>query len=205
MMWFGWPGAQDIFDAVQMALDDYGAIHGFGAQQNQYDAGCDVQTGEDAANTVIANGQNAGVVGPFCSTSTEGALPVLEDVTMVMISHASTRPDLPAFGPTVFNRVTVMDPDFDDYWHAQISGLQSVIDWEADFASRYGHAPNDLARYAYDATLVLMTQIEAVGTVDLDGNLVVFRPSLAGAVRGTTGLPGVTGSISFDSDGNRIP
>lgn len=204
-MLFDWPQAQDMFDAVQMAIDDHGTIQGFSVQQNQYDAGCDSQTGEDAANAIIANAQNAGVVGPFCSVSTEGALPILEDVSMVMISFGNTRPSLPSLGPTMFNRVVVTDPDFDNYWHAQISSLQSVLDWEADFAARYGRAPSDLARYAYDATLVLLSQIEATGGVNLDGDLVIDRNDLAAAVRGTTGFPGVTGIINLDADGNRIP
>ncbi len=203
-MWFDWPQAQDMFDAVQMAIDDHGTIQGFSVQQNQYDAGCDSQTGEDAANAIIANAQNAGVVGPFCSISTEGALPVFENVNMVMISFANTRFNLPSFGPTMFNRVVVTDLDFDN-WHTQIGGLQSVLDWEADFAARYGRAPSDLARYAYDAALVLLAHIEATGTMNLDGDLVIDRNVLAAAVRGTTGFSGVTGSINLDGDGNRIP
>jgi branched-chain amino acid transport system substrate-binding protein len=133
-MWFGWGTAQDLFDAVQMALDDYGLIKGFDAQRNDYDTGCDPTVGANAATAITGNPQNVGVVGPFCSSSTEGALPVFESSDFVMISPSNTRPDLPDFGPNAFNRVITIDPGAEAFIEA-VNSLPSSQAWEADFAA----------------------------------------------------------------------
>jgi len=44
-----------------------------------------------------------------------------------------------------------------------------------------------------------------VAVVDEAGNLVIGRQALANAVRATPGHQGVTGLISFDERGDRIP
>ena len=38
-MYYSWPTVQDLFDAVEMALADYGDIKGFDVWDNHYDAG----------------------------------------------------------------------------------------------------------------------------------------------------------------------
>ena len=77
-MWTGFPTSQDTFDAVQMAFDDYGQIKGFSTHRNDYDPGCDEPTGAAAGTAIVAEDQNVGVIGPFCSSSTHGMAPVLE-------------------------------------------------------------------------------------------------------------------------------
>jgi hypothetical protein len=203
MTWNDWGPAADIATAVQMAMDDYGPIKGFALMLNGYDAGCDPTNGANAASLVVANPQNAGALGPICSSTATGAAPVLETAGVVMVSATATREDLPTFGPTVFNRVVLGDARFDP-WHRLVSDLLSALTWAADFEATYGHPPDSFANYAYDAATVLLTRIDQVSTLD-SGNLVIGRAALAAAVRGTTGLPGATGSISLDSDtGNRI-
>jgi len=202
-MWFGWGSTQDMFDAVQMALDDYGQIRGFDTLLNDYDAGCDPTTGASAAAAITANAQNVGVVGPFCSSSTSGALPVFETSDFVMISPSNTAVDLHNFGPNAFNRVVFADPDFDPFDEA-ISALPSTQAWEADFATTYGRSPGMFAKYAYDATTLLLTRIEQVSTLDGGGNLVIDREELRTAVRTTTNFPAVTGPITLDAFGTRV-
>jgi hypothetical protein len=120
--------AQDLFDAVTMALADYRDIKGFDVQDNHFDAGCDEPTGQSAADSIVANAQHAGVIGPFCSASTHGAAPIFEANGIVMISPFNTIPDLSGLGPNIFNRV-VEEPYFED-WDAAINALPSVQDWQ---------------------------------------------------------------------------
>lgn len=202
-MWFGWGTAQDLFDAVQMALDDYGLIKGFDTQRNDYDAGCDPTAGASAATAITANAQNVGVVGPFCSSSTQGALPVFETSDFVMISPSSTGIDLYDFGPNAFNRVVVADPGFEAFDDAVIT-LPTTQAWEADFAATYSRTPEMFAKYAYDAATLLLTRIDEVSTLDGSGNLVIDRDQLRTAVRTTANFLAVTGPVTLDAFGTRI-
>jgi len=199
----GFFGPGGVIEAVQMALDDHGPIKGFNLQRNDYDTGCGQATGQASASQAVARAQNVAVVGPFCSGATAGALPVLEGPGVVMVSPTASRNDLPTFGPTVFNRVTVTDDDNLPEWDAWIGGLPSVLAWEAAFQATHGFEPSTFCRYSYDATRLLLTHIEGVSTLD-GGNLVVNRAALASAVRGTAGYAGVTGNITLTTDGNRV-
>ena len=199
----GWASIQYITETVEMAIDDYGAIKGSSLQRNDYDGGCDPTSGENAANAVVANAQNVGVIGLDCSSSAAGALPVLETAGVVLISHSSTSGNLPSLGPTVFNRVIVSDTSIVE-WDAKISRLPLVRSWEMDFESIYGHAPGGFTKYVYDAATLLLTRIDSVSTVDDGGNLIIDRAALAAAVRGTAGFPGLTDDITLEADGDRV-
>jgi len=47
----------------------------------------------------------------------------------------------------------------------------------------------------------MLNAIEAVGTLDADGNLVVDRVALSQAIRATAEYPGLTGSLTCDANG----
>jgi hypothetical protein len=51
----GWPTLQDHFDAVQMALDDYGAIKRFSLLRANFIDDCNTPSGETAANSIVAD------------------------------------------------------------------------------------------------------------------------------------------------------
>ncbi len=168
-----------------------------------FDSGCSDPTGASAVSAAVANTQHGGVIGPLCSSATGGALPVLESVNVVMLTGASTAAGLKADGSNVFNRTVISDPDFDP-WDIQISGLQSVADWEVEFASQHGYAPWLIVKYYYVAMFLLLSAIEQVGVFDGGGNLVIDRTALANAVCTTLGRTGVTGSIVLDVLGTRV-
>ncbi len=72
----------------------------------------------------------------------------------------------------------------------------------AAYTEAYGEAP--IAPYhatAYDAVGVMLDAIEAVGTLDADGNLVIDRVALSQAIRATADYPGLTGSLTCDANG----
>ena len=62
----------------------------------------------------------------------------------------------------------------------------------------------DLA-YTYDAAMILLRAMDRVAVLRGDGALVIDRQALLDEVRGTAGYRGVTGAISLDSQGNRLP
>jgi len=134
--------------------------------------------------------------------STQGAAPIFEANGIVMVSHSNTFADLPNLGPNIFNRVVVEDPDFED-WNQAIGSLVSVEAWEADFLDQYGRQPDELAKYAYDATTLLLTRIEQVSKLN-GGNLEIDRAKLATAVRETFDFEGVTGQLAQAYNGKRL-
>ena len=64
------------------------------------------------------------------------------------------------------------------------------------FQEKYGKDPSSWAALAYDATYVVADGIESAGSTD--------RAAVADAIRGTKDFAGVSGSISFDDEGNRV-
>lgn len=199
-------GSQDIYNAIQMALADYGPVHGFNIDHAYFDVGCGDPLGvKNAVDEVVHDFHYIGVIGPLFSMNTAVAAPTLETAGIVMISPSNTRVDLPDFGPTIFNR-TVLEGDDTTVndWDSRVSALASVASWEARYESTYGYYPNMFAKYAYDATMLLLTRLEQSSFHD-GVNLTITRAVLAAAVRNTAGYVGVTGDITLDAaTGNRV-
>ena len=202
-MMMDFPAAQDIVDAVQLAMDDYGPIKGFDLISQTYDAGCDQTAGDAAGAAIVADPQNVGVIGPFCSNSTMGAAPHFESAGVVMISHSNTMQNLYPHGPNIFNRMVVTDPDFEG-WMLEIERLPSVANWQTRFENTFGRAPFEYAKTAYDAATLLLKRIDQVSRIDSAANLVIDRSALATAVRNTFEFSGVTGKITLDAFGDRV-
>jgi branched-chain amino acid transport system substrate-binding protein len=79
----------------------------------------------------------------------------------------------------------------------------------ADFVKKYAALGGNGAQltygpFSYDAMRVLIQAIKAVAKVDSHGNLEIPRQALALAVRATKDYPGLTGSITFDANGDRV-
>ena len=79
----------------------------------------------------------------------------------------------------------------------------------ADFANKYAALGGNRAQmpygpFGYDAMRILIQAIKAVAKVDSHGNLEIPRQALANAVRATKDFAGLTGSITFDSNGDRV-
>lgn len=197
------PEAADVALAVEMAVADFGAIHGFSVQLNDFDPGCNAVTAATVAATIVANTQHVGVVGPLCSADVMGAAPVFESAGLVMVSGSATIAGIALMGPHVFNRTVIADPEFTG-WDLRIGGLSSVADWEAEFLAAHGHAPWQFARYAYDAAWLMLSRIEEVSAVAGGGSLEINRADLATAIRTTTEFIGVTGNLALTTEGDRV-
>jgi ABC-type branched-subunit amino acid transport system substrate-binding protein len=203
--------AASLTNAVQMAVEAHPAIRGFPIQVNVVNTPCGDSAADFAAATsIVANEQNVGVLGTFCSTADAVALPVFQAADLVTISGSTTNPGLPPLGPSVFNSVDISDSccpynDLSTPWYATIETLPSVLTWRQAYTNRFGATPVTFADLYYDATSLLIRNLQNVSSVDGNGNLVINRAALAQSVRQTTKYQGVTCTITLDpTTGYRI-
>jgi ABC-type branched-subunit amino acid transport system substrate-binding protein len=204
LTWLTSAFAASLDNAVQMAVEAHPAIRGFPIQVNVVNTPCGDSTADAAAvASVVANVQNAGVIGPFCSTADAVQLPIYQVAEVVSVSGSTTNPFLPPLGPSVFNSVDVSDSccpyvDLSDPWYATVETLPSVLVWRQAYSLEFGTAPVAFADLYYDATSLLIRNLQAVSSVDGSGNIVINRAALADSVRHTTKYQGVTCTITLD-------
>ena len=88
---FGLP----IDRATQIAVDDYGQIHGFDVDLGtSLDDLCSNDGGQAAAQIIVADEDVVGVVGTSCSGAAVAAAPLITDAGMILISGGNTSPVL---------------------------------------------------------------------------------------------------------------
>ncbi|MCY3650047.1 MAG: branched-chain amino acid ABC transporter substrate-binding protein [Acidimicrobiaceae bacterium] len=88
---FGLP----IDRATQIAVDDYGQIHGFDVDTGtSLDDLCSNDGGQAAAQIIVADEDVVGVIGTSCSGAAVAAAPLITDAGMVLISGGNTSPAL---------------------------------------------------------------------------------------------------------------
>lgn len=189
--------------AIRLAVALNPSIRGFSVQVNTVETSC----GGDntaAANTIVGNGQNVGVIGHLCSAGSVSALPVYEAAGVVTISGSATLDSLPELGPTVFNRLHVRDGDNAVEWYAQVTSSPVNRAWQKIYRFIYGEDPTTLADLYFDATRLLLARIEETAKV-VQRRLIIDRAALAAAVRNTQRFFGVTCPITIDpATGNRV-
>lgn len=203
---------QSAWKAVQLAVEKHSRIRGFAVQLNQFNGPCGPDDGQNvlAANQVVANGQNVGVIGHFCSPHFSQALPIYEAAGLVIISGSATSPFLPSLGPDVFNDVAISDAccpyqDLFDPWYSRVSQFPSDLFWRQDVYQReFGSPPTDYADLYYDAASLLLRKIASNASLRPDGSLAIDREALARAVRTTTRFRGVTCDVTLASNGYRL-
>ncbi len=203
---YGAPFELNAEQAVRLAIVAHPSVHGFPIHLNVVNAPCgDTAADVAAATSIVANTQNVGVLGQFCSSGFDQALPIYQAAGVVVISGSATSDALPPFGPTVFDRTAVSDGDGFDAWYAQVAALPRDLAWRGAFAALLGTSPTDFADLYGDAAKMLIRSLEDTAWVDRSGNLVVDRAALARSVRHTKGLRGITCTVTIDpSTGNRV-
>jgi hypothetical protein len=198
------PYSASFQNAITMAMRFHPTIRGFRIQENPVETSC---PGDDSgsANAIVANLQNAAVLGNLCSiVGAETALPIYEAHGVVAISGSATADSLPALAPTVFDRTAVSDGDGGTAWLAAVQALPTYALWRTIYELEFGSPPTDYAELYFDAANLLFARLQQVARV-VNGSLVIDRAALARAVRDTTNFPGVSCSISFDpATGNRL-
>ena len=87
--------SESIQKAIELAVEDYGPIHGRAVSLGQpLDTMCSSDGGSEGARQIAADPQVVGVIGPTCSEASVGASPVLSAAGLSMISPANASPDL---------------------------------------------------------------------------------------------------------------
>jgi ABC-type branched-subunit amino acid transport system substrate-binding protein len=202
--------AAGLENAVQMAVEAHPAIRGFPIQINVVNMPCGDPTADlTAAASIVANAQDVGVLGPFCSTADAVALPVFDASEVVTLSGSTTNPFLPPLGPHVFNSIDVSDSccpytDLSDPWYAIVATLPSDFGWQQAYTLEFGTAPVTFGDLYYDAASLLIRDLQNTSNIDVSGNLVINRAALAQAVRNTTNYQGATCTITLDATGYRL-
>jgi ABC-type branched-subunit amino acid transport system substrate-binding protein len=194
-----------VSNAVRMAVAAHPTLHGFPIQIATYDAPCG-DTAADVATAVAitADPQSAGVIGQLCSAGFDQALPVYEAAGVVTITGSASDAALPGFGPTVFDRTAVADPNF-DAWYGTVKTLPTELAWQHGYELLFGEPPLDFADLYYDATSVLLRSLSRVAHVSRAGALVIDRAALARDVRSTRHFAGVSCTVTLDrATGNRV-
>lgn len=198
--------------AGQKAIEDHGLVNGFGVNLVPFNDDCGEARGLAAAQQVVADERIVAVLGPVCSASVRGVLPLLEDHNVVMVSGSATAAGLSVYGPSVFHRTLLDDDQVAALGYPSqiyIQDLPAVQAWLSDFAAWGGmlleEGLNHYSPYQYDAMRILLRALDESSQILPDGSLVIDREALRAAVRGTANYAGVTGSITFESDGDRMP
>ncbi len=80
---------------VELAVADFGPIHGFDVDLGtRYDELCSSDGAQAAAQTIVADEDVIGVIGPSCSTAAVAASPLITAAGMVLIAPSNTSPTL---------------------------------------------------------------------------------------------------------------
>ena len=80
---------------VELALADFGPVHGFDVDLGtRYDDLCSADGAQAAAQTIVADEDVIGVIGPTCSSAAVAAAPLVTSAGMVLIAPSNTSPTL---------------------------------------------------------------------------------------------------------------
>lgn len=81
--------------ATRMAVEDYGQVHGHDVEVGTgLDDLCSAEGGQQAAQTIVSDEQVVAVLGTSCSGAAAGAMPIIADAGLAMISASNTSPGL---------------------------------------------------------------------------------------------------------------
>lgn len=202
-----------MWNVAQMAVVDYGLIlEEFPITLVQINDGCDQSATASAAEQLLAeHPQVIGVIGPFCSDSVRGSMPIYQKADLVVVSGSATEEDLSVlFGAGGFNRTILNDQQLSDLGltYDYIDSLASVKSFYTRYEEQFGPLPTEIRSlivYTYDAVQVLLSAIENAAVRNEDGSITLDRTALAEAVRAIEDFVGLTGPIVFDEHGDRIP
>jgi len=202
----------DVFEdhliiGAKLAVEDMGSIQEFDIELIEIDDTCSEIPIDYGAAITDTDPMTFAVIGPLCSLGASQALPKLEEMKIVSVMPGATREDLPSFGPTVFNRVVQLGDEF----LLAYSELSSVKDFLARLLLRGDVKPESIEglggfyALSYDATFVLLLAIEDSATLQDNGDLIISWQNLVWSLRRTENHEGLTGSITIDWQGNRVP
>jgi branched-chain amino acid transport system substrate-binding protein len=90
-----------------------------------------------------------------------------------------------------------------DYGTNQSQIGTTAEDFLAAYDAAYGEAPSaPFWAHSYDATVLLLSAIEQVAVVQMDGRLFIDRQELRDALTATSGFGGIIGTLGCDDFGD---
>lgn len=198
-------------DAARLAVEDYGPVHGFEVEVRTYDDQCDPEAVGLGSPMLADIGEIVGVVGGSCPAAAMQEMPLLEFAHVPVIVSAVDTPSLGLGAPSVFAR-TLLDRhaaapgEVEGYFN--VRDLPSYQAFLLDFETRVGTPPGDaglILATTYDAVTIMLRALDQIAVVDTDSALVAGRQTLAQAIRATVAHEGVSGTITFTAEGERVP
>lgn len=85
---------EDQIGAIEIAVADYGPIHGHEVSVRHEDSLCSAEGGQTAAQKVASDPSIVGILGTACSSAATAALPITSEAGLSMISASNTSPTL---------------------------------------------------------------------------------------------------------------
>jgi len=160
-----WVGEEQI-QWVQLAIDDFNEATGWNVELVEGDTELDPEAGLLVAESIIADENVLGVVGPAGSQVTEATLELFDDAGLVQVSAASTKPDLTQQGFQTFYRVVPHDdiqgPSAATFLHDELEITQLYI---IDDGSSYA---TNIVASAEETFLELGGEIAGRATISQD-------------------------------------
>jgi branched-chain amino acid transport system substrate-binding protein len=83
--------------------------------------------------------------------------------------------------------------------YAAVGAVGSALAFINKYKEAYGYIPDDVAALTYDSTRIVLEAIQKAG---LTGNLEQDRDALRNAIAGLKDFPGITGTMTFDANGD---
>ena len=92
------------------------------------------------------------------------------------------------------------------YCSGYAPGTESVAQFEKDYCETYNveTVPNMFAPLAYDAAMIMAYGLQAAEEQGLTAGTAEYMQAVIDAIKTMDGVPGITGSFSFDDDNNPI-
>ena len=92
------------------------------------------------------------------------------------------------------------------YCSGYAPGTESVAQFEKDYCSTFDvdAVPNMFAPLAYDAAMIMTYGLQAAEDQGLTAGTEEYKQAVIDAIKNMDGVPGITGSFSFDDDNNPI-
>lgn len=100
---------------------------------------------------------------------------------------------------------TAADLEGTVYCSGYAPGTPGVAQFEADYEAAYGEkVPNMFAPLAYDAAMLMCTAIKAAEDKGLTAGTDEYKQAVIDAMAASSGVQGVTGAYTFDSNNNPV-
>jgi branched-chain amino acid transport system substrate-binding protein len=83
--------------------------------------------------------------------------------------------------------------------YAAAGAVGATLDFINRYKAAYGYVPDDVGALTYDSAKIILSAIQKAG---ISGDLAKDRDAIRAAIAATTNFPGITGTMTFDANGD---